>query len=722
MKENSLSVIIPVYNAENTISGMLDSILSQSVEKIEIICVDDGSTDASPAILEEYRQAHGEVRIVSIPNSGPGTARNEGIRMAEGEYLTFCDADDLLPEGALKTLLKLAEDGVPDVVSGKYTRVDRNRKVNALKTSIEKTAGEAYRFLKQGGCYARLYRTAFLRDHEICFPPSRQAEDRLFAARVFAAHPVLRFTDRTVYYYNNITRQTGDNRALTADGSAAAFQERLENWKEYWKICESEIPKEELPFVPAAMILGDFWKRLKDVDTRERNFSALRCFLEDRPQDTELFLKGFGIPREAFLSCSCYEDYVRKLAAAAIEADTMLGLKGLQFAGERPEEPAVSVIVPVYNAENYLLYCLLSICAQRFRDFEVLLIDDGCTDTSPFIMDMICGLDRRFRVIRGNGKGAGAARNIGLDQAAGRYMMFLDADDFFGRDMLWDAWSLMEQRQLDLCIWNGEKFDDQTGKAKKTNSFLVQELLPEEEVFAAADTRYILNFTSAAPWNKMFRADYVRAQQVRFMELHRFNDIYAIRALLVNAKRISVIRKEEMYYRDNNHASLQGSREQNISEMFPAVEALHERIVKDGLWECENIRISFLNYLLNLTVSALRTCSQFEAFEQLFGYIQDSSLLKLLQKDSVHSVYLMQYLEYQRAVQQGMAEYLFNKYRAKTSNRVPEQQVDELPLGTLLKQRLKMKSRRVLRRHLSDSQYRELKKLWRRITDTKGRG
>ena len=82
----------------------------------------------------------------------------------------------------------------------------------------------------------------------------------------------------------------------------------------------------------------------------------------------------------------------------------------------------------------------------------------------------------------------------------------------------------------------------------------------------------------------------------------------------------------------------------------------------------------------------------------------------------------MQYLEYQRAVQQGMAEYLFNKYRAKTSNRVPEQQVDELPLGTLLKQRLKMKSRRVLRRHLSDSQYRELKKLWRRITDTKGRG
>lgn len=206
------------------------------------------------------------------------------------------------------------------------------------------------------------------------------------------------------------------------------------------------------------------------------------------------------------------------------------------------------------------------------------------------------------------------------------------------------------------------------------------------------------------------------------MELHRFNDIYAIRALLVNAKRISVIRKEEMYYRDNNHASLQGSREQNISEMFTAVEALHERIVKDGLWECENIRISFLNYLLNLTVSALRTCSQFEAFEQLFGYIQDSSLLKLLQKDSVHSVYLMQYLEYQRAVQQGMAEYLFNKYRAKTSNRVPEQQVDELPLGTLLKQRLKMKSRRVLRRHLSDSQYRELKKLWRRITDTKGRG
>lgn len=90
----SVSVIIPVYNAEKYLAECLDSVCSQTLRDIEIICVDDGSADSSPAILSEYAARDGRIRVITQPNAGAGEARNRGIAAAEGEYLAFIDADD----------------------------------------------------------------------------------------------------------------------------------------------------------------------------------------------------------------------------------------------------------------------------------------------------------------------------------------------------------------------------------------------------------------------------------------------------------------------------------------------------------------------------------------------------------------------------------------------------------------------------------------------------
>ena len=91
--------------------------------------------------------------------------------------------------------------------------------------------------------------------------------------------------------------------------------------------------------------------------------------------------------------------------------------------------PALSVIVPVYNAEAYLKTCIESILNQSWKDLELLLIDDGSTDSSPQICDQFARYDQRVHVIRQTNAGAAAARNHGLDLASGSYITFVDSDD-----------------------------------------------------------------------------------------------------------------------------------------------------------------------------------------------------------------------------------------------------------------------------------------------------
>ena len=91
--------------------------------------------------------------------------------------------------------------------------------------------------------------------------------------------------------------------------------------------------------------------------------------------------------------------------------------------------PTISVIVPVYNVEKYLRCCVDSILAQTFTDIEVLLVDDGSTDSSGAICDEYAQLDRRVRVFHKTNGGVSSARNLGLDEATGRWIMFVDSDD-----------------------------------------------------------------------------------------------------------------------------------------------------------------------------------------------------------------------------------------------------------------------------------------------------
>lgn len=166
------------------------------------------------------------------------------------------------------------------------------------------------------------------------------------------------------------------------------------------------------------------------------------------------------------------------------------------------EAPLISVIIPVYNVEQYLRECLDSVLAQTYSNYEVLLIDDGSTDSSFDICCEYCDKDKRFKVYQKENGGASSARNYGLDCAAGEYLYFLDSDDYLKPIALEKMVSCACQHQADLVFIEGETINEQgaqvTGKYRFHHQYspsapylLMKEMMNHKEFYVGTPFFFI---------------------------------------------------------------------------------------------------------------------------------------------------------------------------------------------------------------------------------------
>lgn len=124
------------------------------------------------------------------------------------------------------------------------------------------------------------------------------------------------------------------------------------------------------------------------------------------------------------------------------------------------EHPRISVIVPVYNVEQYLEKCVKSICGQTYRELEIILVDDGSPDGSGALCDTLAAQDERIRVIHQKNGGLSAARNAGLDAATGAYVAFIDSDDYIAPDMMERLYTALAEADAQMALCNFRKVDD----------------------------------------------------------------------------------------------------------------------------------------------------------------------------------------------------------------------------------------------------------------------
>ena len=189
-----VSVVMPIYNAYGFLRPALDSVLSQTLREIEVICIDDGSTDKSLEIIKEYQKADARVRIITENNAGPAIARNKGLLRARGEYVIFLDADDFYEPTLLEELYSLSVKESLDIAIAKYDIY--NNKKGTYEDNVKVVHGEIFErgavvskneFPDQillsttGNVWNKLFNREFLVKKELSFHPDlRVFEDVYF--------------------------------------------------------------------------------------------------------------------------------------------------------------------------------------------------------------------------------------------------------------------------------------------------------------------------------------------------------------------------------------------------------------------------------------------------------------------------------------------------------------------------------------------------------------
>ena len=186
--KSKVSIIVPVYNCEDVVSKSLEHLVNQTLKEIEIVCVNDGSTDGSLELLECWRKKDNRIKIVSQKNGGLSAARNTGVKNANSPYLMFCDADDLFDERMCEIMVRAIEENNVDVVAC-GTKVEYE-----AHTEIADSDRSYYRIKFDGKCYIddnitaktdvsvcdKVFRADIIKKHKICFPNKLNNEDYYF--------------------------------------------------------------------------------------------------------------------------------------------------------------------------------------------------------------------------------------------------------------------------------------------------------------------------------------------------------------------------------------------------------------------------------------------------------------------------------------------------------------------------------------------------------------
>lgn len=225
METVRISVIIPVYNMAGSLETCVHSLLSQRYDDMEIILVDDGSSDDSWQMCGRLAREDARVRCFHEENAGSGPARNLGIQKSSGEYLLFIDADDTVPAGALEAYADIVRKDHSSMIVGGYQLRDGKDRIVSVRTYerltltgdqvrmdhfryYDRDRGDRY---LQGAPWNKLFRKEEIVKHNIEYPALRREQDSVFISRYVNYAEKISFTDRTVYiHYVNDLRKVWD--------------------------------------------------------------------------------------------------------------------------------------------------------------------------------------------------------------------------------------------------------------------------------------------------------------------------------------------------------------------------------------------------------------------------------------------------------------------------------------------------------------------------------
>jgi len=230
-----VSILVPVYNVEKYLRECLDSIINQTLKDIEIICINDGSTDSSPQILEEYRFKDKRIKVINKANSGYGASMNRGLEEATGEYIGIVESDDFVRPEMFEKLYDIANKNNLDMVKSDfynfYTTKKQARKAGKIKKKylgkVLNIKNDPMMIKIQPSIWSAIYKKDFLNVNSIRFleTPGASYQDTSFAFKTIASAKRLMFTNKAYVYY----RQDNQNSSVKSRGKVYSI---CDEWEE----------------------------------------------------------------------------------------------------------------------------------------------------------------------------------------------------------------------------------------------------------------------------------------------------------------------------------------------------------------------------------------------------------------------------------------------------------------------------------------------------------
>ena len=565
LKQPIVSVIMPVYNGETYLRQCLDSVVNQTLKEIEIICVDDGSSDRSVEILKEYAAKDERVMVLQQANAGAGAARNNGLSKASGKYLSFLDSDDFFETDMLeKAVEKIAADRADFVVfrCDHYLN-DTNTFKKAAYTLKKQTLPPYMPFnFRQitdnvfkafvGWAWDKVYDREFVMKHNLKFQEQRTSNDMLFVFSALVLAKRITYLDTVLAHQR---RNNGESLSNTREKSWFCFYNAL--------------------------------KALRDVLKEEGLYEELK-------KDFVNYAVHFSLWNLNTITGECYEKLYTKLHEEWFEELEVTGHDEDYFYNKteykqladilrydfKEYNTKLSVVIPVYNAEKYIRQCLDSILIKQKIALEVICVDDCSTDGTPAVLKEYQDKYENVTVIRNETNlYAGTCRNKGLMAAKGQYVHFLDSDDYVVDNVYEKLYTLAKENDLDWVKTTSEGFDDETGETIENPRYSMEKMY--EGFFGAfLDFQHFpkkfMDHMAVVPWNGIYKRHFLLEKNIRFNSLFCVNDRSFFVDTCVKGERMMIAREKIVRHRMNVNGSLVMKRAQHFDCQFESYRIMRQ--------------------------------------------------------------------------------------------------------------------------------------------------
>lgn len=592
----AVSIIVPTYNVSRYLKQCMDSITAQTLKNIEIICVDDGSTDDSGRMLDEYAAKDNRIKVIHKKNAGYGAAMNDGIRAATGEYIGIVEPDDYVEADMFETLYKAAKANDCEIVKSDFYRFTGSGaelektynytarvKENYNRVINPRDEKDCFRFIMN--TWSGIYRRSFITENEIFHneTPGASFQDNGFYFKGFCNAKRLMILDKA--FYMNRRDNPGSsvaNREKVYCGNTEydlIYQYLTEHKELYDKFIDVFMMKKYHTYIfnlkrIASHFRKEYLKRFSDEFREAMEKGELKQYIFTVTEWDNLML----LIRDA-------DEYYYRNEYGRIK---------------------VSVILPVYNCGNYLEKCLDSLTGQTLADIEIICVNDGSTDNSPEILSEYAAKDARITIINTENKGAGAARNAGIEVACGEFLAFPDSDDWFEATMLERAYRRAKNDNADITVFRSIQYDNETGNIRPCTYSVRTDNLPAHRPFSAeyCDCSIFRNIMGWA-WDKLYKRSFVLNSGLRFQEQRTTNDMYFVYMSLFKAPRITTCGSYLYYQRRNVENSLSATRDKSWQCFYNALCEVKRELTLMGIWEKQ--KPYFVDYALHSCLWNLTT-------------------------------------------------------------------------------------------------------------------